>query len=144
MIASEILKSWKQKDSVDRETVQNTLYEFFKFHGNVFMMLATGVGKSKSALQCVENRKTLIICERIPHIENWKKEIEKFSIKTGKILPRRKINLGGKGRPWVLARRVQDWLLPGPVLLRQVKGGMLDSRSCGTRCLARLGPGLVR
>lgn len=81
MIASEILKSWKQKDSVDRETVQNTLYEFFKFHGNVFMMLATGVGKSKSALQCVENRKTLIICERIPHIENWKKEIEKFQIK---------------------------------------------------------------
>ena len=66
-----------------RNTItKNELHELavqYKENKNIFLKWATGCSKSLAALKCSEG-KTLIICERIDHINNWKEEINKWNV----------------------------------------------------------------
>ena len=64
---------------------QDKALELTKIHNNIFLEWATGVGKSKIAIDIInsnsKNTKVLLVVAELAHKDNWKEEFNKWSLK---------------------------------------------------------------
>ncbi len=73
-----------------RENISKKAIEYIHKYDYLALSIATGVGKSKIAIDCInsfknKNVKVLILVAEKAHKENWKKELIKWKIKTSHI-----------------------------------------------------------
>jgi superfamily II DNA or RNA helicase len=63
-----------------REEIQTKALELSKSHKHILLEWPTGIGKSKAAIDIAleHGGEWLLVCKETNHIDNWKKEFEKF------------------------------------------------------------------
>lgn len=64
-----------------REKVLKEAKELFNESGAILLSWATGLGKTLASLKLVdENKRIVVLCQELGHIENWKRELKKHGL----------------------------------------------------------------
>ena len=80
----DIVQLKKQYHETKDKNISNQIRNYYQQYPstiseNVLLEYATGVGKSKAAMECVQGN-TLIIHHRILHKKNWEEDIVKWFV----------------------------------------------------------------
>ena len=72
----------EESGQIIRDCYQQAVPHLLNLHKAFAVSFTTGMGKTKAALLCTVNRKVLIVVKQNVHMDNWKREIQKWKINT--------------------------------------------------------------